>query len=311
MYLRLLRRGMARRQRWLRGVLFDSSPPVAAALTCGMFAATAALNCISPPYITFGTFYLVIIAYASWVLGRRTGWIVAAAAIILSIALNGFGAYVAMAAGRSRQMAIAWSVAMRILSSGAIIELVRSFRNSFDHERRLGGTDALTGLPNRRAFRLAAAAKAERIHRRGRTGVLAYADLDGFKTINDRLGHAAGDEVLVQFARMLAAAIRESDCLGRNGGDEFVLFLDSPDAGAARQAALRLQRTLNERLAALGHAGLSCSVGAVIVPPDTPLPEIDSLVAQADQLMYEAKRGKFMQVANAQADHASGAKLRA
>src|SRR5262249_50191914 len=141
----------------------------------------------------------------------------------------GFGSYVAQQSGASREAAIVWNLLMRLLSSMFVIELVRSFRNSFNHERRLGTTDPLTGILNRRAFRDVASLRLTRAGGRGRTAIVAYLDLDGFKPVNDHHGHAAGDEILVAFAQELAGAVRRYDCAGRNGGDEFLLFLDVPN----------------------------------------------------------------------------------
>lgn len=284
------------KRRDIRAWLLESSPRVSVGITMALLATVMTLDFASPRYLSFGTFYLVIIAYASWVLDRRAGWLAAIVGIGGSLAINGFGAYVAMASGTGKEIAMAWSLAMRLLSAGAVVELVRSFRSSFNQERRLGEIDPLTGLLNRRAFRSRAAKIAARAHQHGRVGLLAYADLDGFKPINDRYGHGAGDGVLTKFSDILSATIRSTDCLGRSGGDEFVLFLDVPTLDEAKRVALNLERRLNGQLKALDYAGLSCSLGAVLVPPDGTLPSIDTLISQADRLMYEAKQSRFTRI---------------
>ena len=92
------------------------------------------------------------------------------------------------------------------------------------------GTDPLTGLANRRGLARAWA-------RRGRGGGLLFLDLDGFKGVNDRLGHAAGDRLLAALAGRMASAVTPADCIGRWGGDEFVVLTADPRAAAARLAA--------------------------------------------------------------------------
>lgn len=282
----------------LCGHLFHATGADAAPTIVGLFAAVATLDVLSPRYITFGAFYLVIIAYASWAIGRRGGWLAAVAVITVALLSDGFGGYVALATGRAHTVAATWSIAMRLLSSAAIIELVRGFRHSFEHARKLSETDPLTGVLDRRAFRTVAARSLARTHAGGRTGVIVFADMDGFKQVNDRLGHAVGDEVLTQFAAMLQEAVRPGDPVARNGGDEFTACLDVPDEQAARQAVLRLQRTLKEGLARLGYSGLSCSLGATLVEADEPLPPLDQLLARADELMYRAKQSRFVQLSS-------------
>lgn len=276
--------------------IVSASPKSAKKLILGSFLALVIADGCSPWYITFGTFYLVLIAYTSWVFDRRSGWAIASLSILVSIAINGFSGFVTLAHGPARYVAIGWSLAMRIMSSGAVVELVRSFRRSFNHERQAGDTDSLTGIPNRRAFMSALISGLSRARAAGGIGVVAYIDLDGFKPINDRYGHAAGDDVLMRFAALLAMSIRVTDCVGRVGGDEFALFFEVPNVSIAHRASLGLQRRLDEGLKAMPYEGLSCSIGAVIVPEN--IEEAgDSLLKRADELMFEAKAGNFMRIA--------------
>ena len=279
------RKWRSRARKWL----LESSPATSWGISLTALVVLALLDYASPRYITFGTFYLVLIAYASWVLDRRSGWLVALLAMGASIGINGFGIFVSIASDTSRDAAIGWNILMRLLSSALVIELVRSFRNSFNYERRLGTTDPLTGILNRRAFLDTVSARLPRVGSRGRTAIVAYLDLDGFKPVNDRHGHAAGDEVLVHFADVLAGAVRRYDCAGRSGGDEFLLFLDVPNEKSGERVMLRLHREIEAQLEKLPYGKLSCSMGAVIVPPSHPLPAIDTLISQADSLMYQAK----------------------
>ncbi len=287
----------------VRAWLLESPPVTSWGISVATLLILVLLDYMSPRYITYGTFYLVLIAYTSWVLDRRSGWLVALIAMSASIGINGFGMFASIAAGPSREAAIVWNILMRLLSSAFVIELVRSFRNSFNYERRLGTTDPLTGILNRRAFFDTVSGRLPRVGARGRTAIVAYLDLDGFKPVNDRYGHAAGDEVLVHFADVLVGAVRRYDCAGRSGGDEFLLFLDVPSEKAGERVVLRLHREIEAQLETLPYGKVSCSMGAVIVPAGHPLPAIDTLISQADSLMYQAKAHglKRLRIASARA----------
>lgn len=151
--------------------------------------------------------------------------------------------------------------------------------------------DALTGLPNRLLLHDRLEHAIARAKRYGTLVAVAFVDLDGFKPVNDRFGHDAGDALLVALARRMQQSLRETDTLARLGGDEFVAVLtDLPDA----QAALRLLDRLNEVLAqpvdVQGEAvRLSASIGVALFPQDG-ADEADQLVRLADQAMYRAKR---------------------
>lgn len=153
--------------------------------------------------------------------------------------------------------------------------------------------DVLTKLPNRRLFsdRLAQALLRAR-RARGRLAVL-FLDLDGFKFINDTMGHAAGDKLLVEIAHRLTDCLRDSDTVARFGGDEFTIIL--PDVHDAREVALtgyRILRTLAEPLQLNDQeVTITTSIGASIYPDDAN--DADALCRHADQAMYDAKnRGK-------------------
>jgi len=151
--------------------------------------------------------------------------------------------------------------------------------------------DDLTGLPNRTLFfdRLGQALAQARRHKH--TVAVLYIDLDGFKLINDSLGHQAGDEMLRQVAVRLQGCVREVDTVARMGGDEFTCILS--EIGSARSAAVVAEKIL----LALGDvfvlAGREVHIGGslgIAVYPDHGKDE-DSLISRADAAMYEAKRG--------------------
>ncbi len=157
--------------------------------------------------------------------------------------------------------------------------------------------DPLTGLPNRALFmdRLGLAFT-RRSRRRGQNCAVLFLDLDRFKEINDSLGHAAGDEVLVTVAKRLRSALRPQDTAARLGGDEFAILVESILSGSDIEiVASRILREM-ERPFELGgrsvHAG--ASIGAAIAGPAHVAPEL--LIRDADFAMYRAKQsggGRF------------------
>lgn len=146
--------------------------------------------------------------------------------------------------------------------------------------------DHLTGLANRVTFEERLLQEAERAKRHDRRFALLYMDLDGFKAINDRYGHKAGDQVLIDVARVLTSNCRASDLAARQGGDEFVVLLSEvEDLAAAQKAAEKLR----------GHIGalswnemrVGASIGLALWPDDAEDPE--TLIRLADDAMYQAK----------------------
>ena len=157
--------------------------------------------------------------------------------------------------------------------------------------RQLSLRDPLTGLANRRFVHenekhlIAGAKRSQK-----QMAVLAV-DLDDFKAVNDRFGHAAGDAVIVTSAERMKQLLRESDVIARFGGDEFVIVLGQvDDAAAAREVASRVVDSLCQPipLAAGGTAQIGASVGIAMccAGKDT----LDDLLKKADAALYEAKR---------------------
>jgi diguanylate cyclase (GGDEF)-like protein len=176
------------------------------------------------------------------------------------------------------------------------LQLLRDLTRTAEQEiaaLQLATMDELTMLSNRRGF-MALGQHAINLctRRMERPASLLYFDLDGFKTINDRLGHAEGDRALVAFAGLLMKTFRDSDVVGRLGGDEFVVLMtDSADA-ECDVAVKRLQRAVDDynRTSQRGYE-ICFSVGEIAYEPIRHS-SISALVSDADALMYERKRSK-------------------
>jgi diguanylate cyclase (GGDEF)-like protein len=171
-------------------------------------------------------------------------------------------------------------------SLGILLALRARLERERDAMRRFALRDPLTGLANRRALDERLGYEIARHARHGEAFAILALDLDGFKAVNDRFGHDAGDEVLCETAQALVGAVRAQDTVVRLGGDEFCVL--APQTGEA--AADHLADRVREALARVttGVSGLSASIGAAVFPADGTTP--DALLAAADQAAIAAKR---------------------
>ncbi|HVH11042.1 MAG TPA: GGDEF domain-containing protein [Gemmatimonadales bacterium] len=228
-------------------------------------------------------FFLAPVAVAAWYDGAVTGALFAAAAAV---------AWVWADVPRAGVGVWEWipyaNVALHFAVLGIVAAALAALRTAHEHARELARNDALTGVPNARAFYELAAAEMTRAQRYPHPFSVAYLDVDDFRLVNERLGHSAGDAVLRSVARALKGAVRASDTLARMGGDEFAVLLPEATAAPARLAVEKLQRAVADVVPAHGWR-LSASIGVVtfLVPPDS----VDALLEAADRLMDRAKQG--------------------
>ena len=153
----------------------------------------------------------------------------------------------------------------------------------------LADRDTLTPLLNRRAFVRELSRVRNLADRYGSPASLVYFDLDGFKAINDRLGHAAGDAALQTVAELLIASVRESDVIGRKGGDEFAIALVQADQATAEAKAASLAHAIEREPLKFGDwtAPVRLSYGVREIAADS---DAETLIAEADRAMFAAKR---------------------
>lgn len=150
--------------------------------------------------------------------------------------------------------------------------------------------DELTGLFNRRGFFRVAEQHFTAARREGRAFLLIFADLDGLKGINDRLGHPEGDKVLVVAAKVLTGSVRDTDTVARLGGDEFVLLVPNAAQEALLPIQARIERNIEEyNSARTSDPPLSLSLGSAWFNPADPS-SLEELMAQADRALYREKR---------------------
>lgn len=244
-------------------------------LACGIIALLA--DSLSFPSFGFGPIYLLICAFSAWFVGSR--FAVTLYGLIASLQfLNG-----AAVIFRGVEVMPLVNAGLNLFTGLALILMLGVAREALEVEWRAARIDPLTDALNRKAF--FEAAKDEASH--GRMTVIAYADVDGLKRLNDEYGHDVGDLALRDFADRTRKIIRRNDIFARIGGDEFVIFMQVRDGIAAKIMAERLNRALNLEQQG-GEFKLKCSLGVLVLPDGTT--SIDVELRQADALMYLAKK---------------------
>lgn len=174
-------------------------------------------------------------------------------------------------------------------AKGEVAKVSKEVRGMLDRIAYLSHIDALTGLPNRSYFTERATHALALSRRHEMKSAVLLLDLDGFKEVNETLGHDAGDRLLVAVAGRLRSLLRECDTLARFGGDEFLILAENlPAVTGAADLAIRVLQLFKEPLISedIRH-GRSCSIGIAIFPDDAQT--VEDLLRMADIAMYRAK----------------------
>ncbi|MDD2700977.1 MAG: GGDEF domain-containing protein [Sideroxydans sp.] len=235
--------------------------------------------------------YFILVACSYMLLGIRFGLAVTALSII-TIAVIKFGGHSTISDNAFFTFTLSLLVASAI--TYALVMLNRNYHAQLDAKSRqlqnLANLDPLTGVWNSRAY-YALSDKLFRLAKRNKaTCATLFIDLDHFKSINDSFGHETGDRVLMSVSECLARNIRNSDLLGRVGGEEFVVFLPDTDSAGAIGLAEKLRASVRRLPVVPGESAepVSVSIGVAQCSPD----DLDTSAMQhrADQAMYVAKR---------------------
>jgi diguanylate cyclase (GGDEF)-like protein len=246
-----------------------------------LFALVAASDYLTYSHygLEFSPFYLVPVSFFSWFVGKPGG---------IAFSVVGVSADIFI---RWRQVPLPvayWDAAVWFALYISSVWMIAQLKTLYERERRLSRIDPLTRIENRRAFFESAARFKNLSDRRHVPLSMAYIDLDGFKQLNDRLGHSAGDKVLAVTAAEIRKALRPTDVVARIGGDEFAVLLPATGHEAAAhildRVRLELDRATQEK-----SWPVTFSIGIVSFSP--PLGSVPQMIRAADETMYAAKKG--------------------
>ena len=179
----------------------------------------------------------------------------------------------------------------KITSYVSVQEDITEIKNNEARLEFLATTDELTRIYNRRRFMECAKEEHKRSQRYNHSMGLVMFDIDHFKAINDTYGHDGGDEVLRKMASLVKEHLRETDVIGRLGGEEFAIILPETDAAGVIQLVERLRQTLAETLYNINgkEIHVTASFGVTIYTKNSHVSAVDNLLKEADQAMYHAK----------------------
>lgn len=266
----------------------ESWSPIQQWITALMsLALVLTLDAITSAQVTLVVFYLMVAGFAAWSLGERKGLLFAILVVTGGATIRHMQ-YAAHPGHGVPAATEAWNVLARGGATMLVVLLVSGMRSALQLERWRASTDGLTGVLNKASFHRHVMAKVEAARGSNAGFVLCYMDLDGFKLVNDRYGHSAGDEILRLFANAAVDAIREDDLFARIGGDEFVAMMAVPHIDDGDRVASIAHNRLTAILASTGLP-VTCSMGAVIASADQMNP-IEAAIQLADALMYEVKK---------------------
>lgn len=232
--------------------------------------------------LAFSVFYVLPIALITWLTSRLYG-------LLASLASAAAWLCADIATGHlySHPLIPIWNSLIRFSFFVIITLLLSALRSAWQRESKLARIDHLTGAVNLRYFYELAQMEIDRAQRYSHPFTLAYIDLDNFKTVNDRFGHATGDSVLLAVTSSIRKQIRRTDIFARLGGDEFVLLLPETNEETAREALYKIGAVLLQEMQQ-NNWPITFSIGVLIcqVAPHT----TEELIKLADELMYEVKQ---------------------
>jgi diguanylate cyclase (GGDEF)-like protein len=240
--------------------------------------------------------FTVVVSFLAWRRGNRAaGWFLIAWGLLEGFTITAAVRFLFIASVDSSPLLYYYGLPLSMVAAAVLIALgvadrLRAQRVALTDAERRAQTDPLTGVLNRRSLIERLDAACLRARARGLPIALLFIDLDHFKQINDSFGHQAGDACLRAIIDPIHAELRQSDVIGRYGGEEFVVILSSADAAAASPIAQRiLERVAGVRVDGYGNPiRLTCSIG--IAASDILGVWGEHLIAQADAAVYVAKR---------------------
>jgi diguanylate cyclase (GGDEF)-like protein len=255
------------------------------------------INSIGNLLFVAAAVYTLAVAFIAWRRGNRSaGWFLLAWTLLEAFTIA-TAARLLLHSGRAddHDRIVYFGLPLSIVAAALLIALgiadrLRDQRRALSEAERHAQIDSLTGVLNRRSLIERLDAACLRARARGLPISLLFIDLDHFKEINDSFGHPAGDACLAAIIPPIQAELRQSDVIGRYGGEEFVVILSSADTAAAHPIAQRiLERVAGVRVEGFGKPiALTCSIG--VATSDMLGVWGEHLIARADAAVYAAKR---------------------
>lgn len=261
--------------------LVEQSKPTALYVSLLLVALVGLLDYVTGFEISLSFLYLIPVAFVTWYVNDRAGYIVIFLCVFAFVLSDW-----TVADAASGDVIRYWNAFTRLTIFLLFLWLLQEFKRALAHERMLSQTDHLTGLANYREFHQQVHAELQRASRTRQPISLAYIDLDGFKEVNDRLGHRAGNALLRTVAHALQSTIRRTDMAARLGGDEFAILLPNTSLTGAKTILQRLQAVFLQQMQE-SQTGVTFSAGVIsfLCPPAS----VEEMIHQADRLMYQAK----------------------
>jgi diguanylate cyclase (GGDEF)-like protein len=250
-------------------------------IAVGIVLIIGIVDVISGFELSVSLFYLIPVAIVAWAVGSNTGMVFSVLSAIVWLTSN-------LLSGQefSNLFIGVWNTLIRFGFYAVVTTLLAGLKHALEEEQLLANTDPLTGAMNRRSFNEVAERKMIIAEVNRHPYTMVYIDLDNFKTVNDKLGHAIGDLVLKSVVDTIQSQIRNTDFLARLGGDEFAILLTEIDQDNAK---LIVERLLSSLLESMKYNAweLTFSIGVLTV---LSMPEsVDKLVSLTDALMYDVK----------------------
>lgn len=277
-------------------LLFKDKPPELILLYCLLLVAFDSLVDYLTGYeMTYFVFYILPVAIAAWYGSHYMGWAIAIVSGIAWLAVDLIDGH-----PYSQPWYPYWNGGVRLSFFLLISQLVTSVRLLLELEKSMAREDALTGIPNRLAFKESCDVLFPLASRNRSPMALGLIDIDNFSRLNERYGHGFGDEVLRAVAAMLKDAIRKTDVFGRIVGNEFAVLLPNTDPETAREWFAALHRSLSLRAEEDGlPIGFSIGV-AVIENPDI---STEQAMRFANELVHRVKKSEQSSLLCEEYDH--------
>lgn len=246
----------------------------------GLLCFISAVDIWTGPEISLSVFYLIPIVLVTWFVGSMAGFVSCVVGAIAWFAADTLGGQL-----YSHPAIRYWNAFVRFGFFLAVTWLLPAMKG-LEREQGLARLDYLTGAANRRFLFEALEQELNRARRYLHPFTVVYLDLDGFKSVNDRLGHTVGDAVLCTVVAQAKKYLRATDTIARLGGDEFMLLLPETDQAASQAFIPRILNALSEEMQR-NNWPVTFSIGVLTCRCSSLT--ADELVQRADQLMYSVK----------------------